>query len=74
MAIRIAIDFHDMADAVEWLREATSAGTLSWQGDAFPMDALDTAKNGGVPKKNTYIFRRAGSRPNGLLETAQVPA
>ena len=69
---RIAIDFASVDDAREWMAEQVARGGLQTEADAYPIDAMDMAKDGGVTLGNTYIVRRAGTRPDGLLDGEYV--
>ena len=66
--VRIAIDFASVEDAREWMAEQVARGGLQKEADAFPIDTMDNAKDSGVTLGNTYIVRRAGTRPDGLLD------
>ena len=70
--VRVAIDFASVADAREWMAEQVHRGGLSKQADAFPMRATDVGKDHGVTMTNTFIVRRAGTRPDGLLDGEYV--
>lgn len=60
---RVAIDFNNRGDLLEWVEGVKAAGMLPDDAVVFMQDGLDTeGRAGGITPTNTFVVKRKGDR------------
>lgn len=63
---RLAIDFPNRGNLLEFIEKMRATGIIPPDAVSFVMDSIDQEQGGGITFSNTFILKRKGDRGEGF--------